>query len=265
MKRFFILLALLIFAGGVDANAKVLRLGNQDVACEIPEGYVEASGDVYAPLLSYLRTQYPPGMTIGLVLVSRGADEKLRSGSADSVDDYIILTHERLAGEMDMVDFITLKEYLIDEFKRSSPEQLDDALGAVFETGEGQASFKVSQAALLVSETPNSFSHLFTGILAKGDDSSELLLLHTMKFCGGELLHIYHYCTDGSGSQAFLQKAKDVPDQMRLSPLKEYKPAEDAREGAIRGGVFGVGGMLLVCAAALAAGLWWYRRRTTGR
>ena len=261
MKRFSFLLALLVFAFGVDVNAKVLRLGNQEIACEIPEGYVEAGGDAYAPLLSYLGAQYPPGMTIGLVLVSSAADQRLRDGTADSVDDYIILTHERLAGEMDMVDFLTLKEYLIDEFKHSSLEQLNDALGAVFETNEGQASFKVNQAAVLVSETPSSFSHLFTGTVAKGGASSELLLLHTMKFCGGELLHIYHYCTDGGGPQAFLQKAKDVPGQLRLSPLKEYKPGGGAVESGMHDGLFGLGGVLLVCAGVLAAGLWYRRRR----
>ena len=176
----------------------------------MPGGYIEAGGAHYAPLMEYLRTQYPPEMTIGLVLVAKKADEKLRAGASDSVDDYIILTHERLAGDMDMVDFITLKEYLIDEFSRSTPEQLDEALGAVFETEQGDASFRVTDQARLVSETSNSFSHLFTGRLEQKGRQSDLLLLHTMEYCGGELLHIYQYCTDGTPPEAFLLRAGNM-------------------------------------------------------
>ena len=86
------LLCLLTLAGA--AGAADIKVGDANISCNIPEGYVEAQGETYAEFFSLFNTFFISQNTkLHAAYVPKDIDQSYRKGESGVPDRYLLLTH----------------------------------------------------------------------------------------------------------------------------------------------------------------------------
>ena len=118
------LLCLLTLAGA--AGAADIKVGDANISCNIPEGYVQAQGEAYAEFLSLLNTVMPQNaIKLHAAYVPKDIDQIYRKGESDTLDRYLLLTH--LTGLEDKTLTAESFQQLKDSMLKSQGEILEGA------------------------------------------------------------------------------------------------------------------------------------------
>lgn len=136
---------------------------------------------------------------------------------------YAFLLHERREEKLDRVDFVSLKEDLLDKIEMGGA-----GLGGMLPDGvcdfQGRLHvFPQSGQARFVTEGADSVSWLYSCDFSDAEDNKGgMFFFHSIRLSGGELLHLLYM---GVAARAFsegdlLSKARDLARDIRLQNIE---------------------------------------------
>lgn len=201
MKKYFLLISLLLISFATVAHAESIKLGGKTIQHEIPRGYVSANGGKYTDTLAIMRRMQPEDIQIHSMYVPVEVDKNFTGDATSNISKFLTINSVRPLHSQNLStgDFKELKSFMTKNYGKmvDSGEIQKEITSKLNQETGGQVQLGTVKplGTFGASDTQISAISLVTvAVMVEGKQVPfEQLMLQTQILVEGKLLIINQY------------------------------------------------------------------------